>query len=434
MCCLISSQGLCDVLSSLIYPSRVRSVTYLTEIRGTIRTTSLLDCKVTTCVCVWYDQSFTRYRTNAPPSHLLRLKPIRLHLDAIRAERPPIAAMVNISEIRKSNASFAAKNHSGLVCVFAGATAGIGSATLRKMVCLLHSSTFYVLGRDPSRYKVKLDELKDIGPTNKIVFVETQVALISAVDDACKHISAAEKKVDIICVSPGGMPFQGAVCMYHPYPSESSSESLTWSIDTDEGLESCFAVSYYSRLRLISNLLPLLHQSSHPRILSILNGTKEKKINEEDIGLEKNWGIVAVVNHTTLCTSLAFDYLTANDSQKHITFLHATPGFVHTDTPRTAYPSKANGLAWWAFVSVLQVVSGWIIRYFGMAAKESGERHAYELTTDKIVPGSWRVNQLSEIVPDNDVLVQYRESGWGEKIWEFTNRVWDKALAKSVNL
>lgn len=129
--------------------------------------------------------------------------------------RSPTAAMVNISKIRKSNASFAAQGHSGLVCVFAGATAGIGAATLREMVGLLHSSTFYILGRDPSRYGDKLDELKKIDPTNSIVFIETQVALISAIDAACKQISAAAEKVDIICMSPGGMPFQGAVCMYH---------------------------------------------------------------------------------------------------------------------------------------------------------------------------------------------------------------------------
>ncbi|PVH95204.1 hypothetical protein DM02DRAFT_691233 [Periconia macrospinosa] len=321
--------------------------------------------------------------------------------------------MVAISDIRKSNESYAARDHSGLTCVFAGATAGIGAATLKEMVGLLRSSTFYILGRQPERYKHRLDELKTIGPTNKIVFVETQVALISGIDKACNFIRSDAEKVDLICVSPGGMPFQGAVY-------------------TKEGLETCFAVSYYSRLRLISNLLPLLHRSPQPRVLSILNGTKEKKIKEDDIGLEKEWGIVAVVNHTTMCTSLAFDYLASNDSQKHITFLHVTPGFVSTDTPRTAHPPKSNGLAQWALIYVFQIVSGWIIKYFGMAARESGERHAYELTSDAFVPGCWRVDHLNEVVPDNQVLVQYRKAGWGEKIWEFTVGVWEKALAKGV--
>lgn len=178
--------------------------------------------------------------------------------------------------------------------------------------------------------------------------------------------------------------------------------------------------------------MPLLHKSSQPRVLSILNGTREKKINLKDIGLEKEWGIAAVVNHTTMCTSLAFDYLAANDDKKHITFLHVTPGFVFTDTPRTSYPSKDRGLVQWALTSLFQIVSGWIIKYFGMAAKESGERHAYELTSDALVPGSWRLNRLNEVVPDKQMLVDYRESGWGEKIWDFTCGVWEKALAENV--
>jgi hypothetical protein len=68
-----------------------------------------------------------------------------------------------------------------------------------------------------------------------------------------------------------------------------------------------------------------------------------------------------------------------------------------------------------------------------MAAKESGERHAYELTSDKFVPGSWRVGRLNDVVPDSGVLVQYREAGWGERIWEFTRGVWEKAEAKRVD-
>jgi hypothetical protein len=192
-------------------------------------------------------------------------------------------------------------------------------------------------------------------------------------------------------------------------------------------------VSYYSRLRLVSNLLPLLHHSAHPRVLSILNGTKEKRINENDVGLEKNWGIAAVVNHTTLLTSLAFDYLAEHDDQKHITFLHSTPGFVHTDTPRTVFPSKEKGFWHWALVSAFQIVSGWIIRVFGLPAGESGERHAFCLTSEGFLPGSWRVDRRSEVVADNEVLKEYLRRGWAERAWEYTLGVWERALAAKFN-
>jgi NADP-dependent 3-hydroxy acid dehydrogenase YdfG len=133
--------------------------------------------------------------------------------------------MVRLSDIRKSNADYAAQGHHSLVCVFAGATAGIGTATLRELVGLVHSSTFYILGRDPHRYQHKLDELKQINPTNTIIFVDAQISLISSVDKACALIRSSADRVDMICVSPGGMPFRGAVCAYptptplHPPPT-----------------------------------------------------------------------------------------------------------------------------------------------------------------------------------------------------------------------
>lgn len=182
---------------------------------------------------------------------------------------------------------------------------------------------------------------------------------------------------------------------------------------------------------MVSKLLPLLRRSPGPHVLSILNGTLEKPINEDDLGLDKSWGITAVVNHTTVCTSLAFDYLSKQDEANKVVFLHATPGFVSTDTPRKTRPSRQSGILWWAFISTMQVVSGWIIYYFGMAVKDSGERHSYHLTSSTFNAGSWQVNRHSEVLPPNEVLRQYQERGWAEKVWDHSLRVWDRALATS---
>ena len=188
---------------------------------------------------------------------------------------------------------------------------------------------------------------------------------------------------------------------------------------TEEGLELYYALSYWSRARLVSNLLPLLRQSREARVLSILNGTLEKKINEDDIGL-KNWGIVPVVNHTTMCTSLAFDCLAAGSSNKRIAFIHVTPGFVNTGTPRTTFPSKRDGYLWWAFVSFMQIVSGWIIIHFGKSLQESGERHAFYLASDEYKPGLRLANRSNDAQPPNTALKYYQERGWQSKIWDLT--------------
>jgi len=182
---------------------------------------------------------------------------------------------------------------------------------------------------------------------------------------------------------------------------------------------------------MVQNLLPLLRRSTRSRVLSVLNGTLEKPINENDLGLERIWGIAAVVNHTTVCTSLAFDMLAANDKENNIVFLHATPGLVSTNTPRKMRPSKESGLLWWAFMSTVQVVSGWVIYYFGMPVAESGERQAYHLTSEDFKPGSWQVNRHSVVLPPNKALKEYQERGLAGTIWDHTLRVWERAVSTS---
>lgn len=121
--------------------------------------------------------------------------------------------MVGATEIADGNIAYSLEQHSGLVCVFAGATAGIGQATLERLVSMLHSSTFYILGRNKQRHGPWLNQLRATAPSNKFVYIEAQVSLISDIDTACNQIISAERKVDILCMSPGGMPFAGAKCM-----------------------------------------------------------------------------------------------------------------------------------------------------------------------------------------------------------------------------
>lgn len=122
--------------------------------------------------------------------------------------------MVGATEIAKNNVAYTDEQHSGLVCVFAGATAGIGRATLERLATMVHSSTFYILGRNKQRHAAWIDQLKASSLNSKFVYVEAQVSLISDIDKACDQILSAERKVDILCMSPGGMPFAGAKCMH----------------------------------------------------------------------------------------------------------------------------------------------------------------------------------------------------------------------------
>lgn len=182
--------------------------------------------------------------------------------------------------------------------------------------------------------------------------------------------------------------------------------------------------------RTYLRVLPRLNQCRErpAHVLSILKSTKETKIDENDLNLDKHWGIRVVVNHTTLLTSLAFGHLAEQTPRGQIVFLHATPGFVNTNTPRTKQhlPSTENvGFLQWVLLSFVQIFSGWVVRHFGMNIKESGERRAFHLTSRGFEPGSWRVDRHSNVVPDNNVPKDYHNLGWTQRAWDFTiaNRI-----------
>ena len=120
--------------------------------------------------------------------------------------------MVKATTIRQCNAHFASEHHEGLVCVFAGATSGIGAGTLERIALMLDAPTFYVLGRSAARFAGQCAKLESLNPSCKVMFLEVEVSLLSNVDAACKQITAAEKKVDYLYMSPGLIPLNGPQC------------------------------------------------------------------------------------------------------------------------------------------------------------------------------------------------------------------------------
>ncbi|RYO97490.1 hypothetical protein DL764_007293 [Monosporascus ibericus] len=135
---------------------------------------------------------------------------------------------MRLSLIREANARYSS-SHEPVICVFAGATSGIGASTIERLARMLEKPTFYAVGRPASRFAPQRTQLNTIDPSSKIVFLEVEFSLLSHVDDVCNQIGASEQK----------------------------------------------------------NLLPLLRQPPEPSILSVLNGGKEASINEDDLGLER---------------------------------------------------------------------------------------------------------------------------------------------------
>jgi hypothetical protein len=127
-------------------------------------------------------------------------------------------------------------------------------------------------------------------------------------------------------------------------------------------------------------------------------------------------------------TSLVFEYLSKDNSNKNVTFLHAAPGLVKTDIFAKLTASEESGYTWKIALPVIQSLAGFMYWMIGTSVEDSGERQAFHLTSDIFGPGAWRIDPYSEIIPADakGVIEGYLEQEWGGKVWEHTAGLFEK--------
>ncbi|KAH8598704.1 hypothetical protein B0O99DRAFT_613990 [Bisporella sp. PMI_857] len=329
--------------------------------------------------------------------------------------------MVALSTISGANVDYAKAHpdNTGTIAVFAGATGGIGLGTIEALAKILPGATFYVLGRSASKFSPQEARLKTLNPTLKIVFVEAQVGSIQDIDRATKEISEKESKVDLLYMSQGCFPLNKATY-------------------TEEGLDTCFTIQYYSRIRIISNLLPLLRRAPAARVLNVLNGGREGDIPvlESDLGLLKpeNYKWTAVIAQTTTFTTLALEHLAQDLANKNITFIHAFPGLVRTQIFSRLEAPEGSSFISRVFTTILTRIAYTVQYILGVTIEVCGTRQAWILTDGRFnTGGALRTNEKNEIVTGGageKMLERYRASGLTAKVWDFTLGQFEKATSK----
>lgn len=202
------------------------------------------------------------------------------------------------------------------------------------------------------------------------------------------------------------------------------------------------SLSYYARIRLTINLLPLLQNSASPRVLSVLAGGQERRLFTHDLALNHNYSFLNVIDQVTTMHTLMFERL-AYENPK-IIFIHSYPGWVQTDIAQTAWLSGPHRPRW--LVSLVSWVIGMLFRLLATSVEESGERYVFQATSMKPTPterhdsqsgkqasvhlvdakcenGSTRSNQK--------VLERYRREGMVEKVWHHTMNVFADILSNN---
>jgi NADP-dependent 3-hydroxy acid dehydrogenase YdfG len=111
--------------------------------------------------------------------------------------------MVNFSDVLASNARIPSALPKRFVAVFAGATSGIGEATLKSLLKYAVEPRIYLIARNQTSAERVIAECQQLNPRGEYIFVQADLSSIRETDRACEHIKSREKLVNLVFLSAG---------------------------------------------------------------------------------------------------------------------------------------------------------------------------------------------------------------------------------------
>ncbi|KAL2128610.1 hypothetical protein VTI74DRAFT_8938 [Chaetomium olivicolor] len=259
--------------------------------------------------------------------------------------------MVTLEQMRASNLRIPGCLPAGLVAVFAGGTSGIGETTMKQFAKHTVLPRIYFVGRSERAAARLRTELMDLNPAGKYHFIRADLSLLQNVDNVCREIKTKESAINLLFLTSGTM--------------------ITGK-DTPESLYYPSSITYYARIRLIVNLLPLLQKAtSLRRVVTVFGGTKEGPITADDLP-GRSLAPLPLRGHTASMMTLALESLALEAPD--VSFVHSSPGFVRTNLGKDVR-SAAMGLV----RAVFKVVGPMVAVPVG----EAGERQLFFATSGR---------------------------------------------------
>ncbi|KAK3991083.1 3-keto-steroid reductase [Cladorrhinum sp. PSN332] len=241
--------------------------------------------------------------------------------------------MVSLQQMQSSNARINTLA-TGLVAIFVGGTGGIGEATMKELAKHAVQPRIYFIGRSEEAAERITIELESLNPGGQYHFIKADVSLLANVDDVCKGIQSRESLINLLFLTSG---------------------TTVTGTDTSESLHYPTAVTYYSRIRFISNLLPLLQRAtSLRRVVTVFNNrSSDPKTSASTLIQPHNIpsGPKPLLNQqSSAIMTLALESLALEAPD--VTFIHsfpspfipATSATTPTTKPRKRSPMKSSPL------------------------------------------------------------------------------------------
>ncbi|RAL01771.1 uncharacterized protein BO80DRAFT_380655 [Aspergillus ibericus CBS 121593] len=254
--------------------------------------------------------------------------------------------MVGMDVVQASNTALVQSQP--LVAVFFGGTSGIGHYTLRALATAEATNgkgfRAYIVGRNAKAAEEIIAECHGIYPQGQIKFVQTDdISLIQEVDQVCAEIIQLEEeqnqdpRIDYLMLSQGGPIF---------LPRK----------DTKEGIDVTMSLMYYSRMRAIMKLLPLLLKSTLPaKVVSVYAAGLEDKLYLDDLSLRdlSHYSYSQARSHMIYMHTLFMETL-AEQHRGKLSLIHIFPGLVlGPGFDKQDMPPWFKLLWRWIFVPVL---------------------------------------------------------------------------------
>ncbi|VVT44215.1 uncharacterized protein SAPINGB_P000342 [Magnusiomyces paraingens] len=314
--------------------------------------------------------------------------------------------MPSLAEIISLNSRYAASSPAAKspVAVFVGATSGLGEHTAYALARYSYEPTIYIVGRNAESGARVLAHLKELNPRTHAEFLQHDVTLISEADKLATEISAREKKINLLFLSPGFLTINGRT-------------------ESKEGIDTKLAVNYYGRWRIIDKLLPLVEAAvtpndpaaSNARVLTLLAPGNEGPVDESDLDLKKHFSLRAANRHITEFNSLAVvRYASTHPS---VGFIHAGPGVVNTGITRE-FP-------WYIRWTVAP-----LMKCFADSPENAAEKFFYVAATDQQYrTGSHIIDGAHKSLKERAEQKGYLDKALQDKVFEHTQQMFRNALA-----
>lgn len=342
--------------------------------------------------------------------------------------------MVAISDVRKTNAEY----YKGrpLVAVFVGGTQGIGRYAAEALADIYSTQPdtplrVYILGRNKSSADEVLESCRRKCTHGEFTFVQAEnLALMHDVDATSAEIVRLERqkedpRIDLLVQTQAQILFGSRK-------------------DTGEGLDQMMSLVYYSRIRFVLQLMPLLEASSSPsgaHIVSIDAAGMAGNLFRDDLSLldPNHYSYVNVKSHAAYMTTMAFEKLASQHGS--LAFVYMYPGAVFGPAHRD------QSLPWW-FRVAMRIAEPLLTWTLATPPEESGSRTLFFATSAFAPAGSshaksniakgtdgasgsgcYAVGSRCDIIAkksDSALYPKLRNEGFLDEVWTHTTETFDQ--------